>query len=104
MHPACDICRGACCEGMVLCPQNYGYRGDSLDWWRYHGIETKRGIYLNCRCRHLAGGKCAIYDTRPQCCRDFSPGATGCLDAIHRVRPQQAQAILAVLPNTYGDQ
>ena len=102
MHQACEMCRGACCEGMVIRPQDYGYRGDNLDWWRYHGTATGDGIYFNCRCRHLADGKCAIYGTRPQCCRDFFPGTAACVAAIHRVRPQQARAILAMLPDTGG--
>jgi Fe-S-cluster containining protein len=62
---------------------------DHLEWARYHGLkitfrddrEGKRlwGIELDVPCKHLQekeAGKtsCAIYETRPQMCRDYTGG------------------------------
>ena len=50
------------------------------------------------RCPHLSGsGKCKTYANRPVACSRFAVGSTMCVTAIKRRRPDQADAIMALL-------
>ena len=50
------------------------------------------------RCPHLSGsGKCKTYASRPVACSRFTVGSVMCLTAIERRRPDQADAIMALL-------
>jgi Fe-S-cluster containining protein len=50
------------------------------------------------RCPHLSGsGKCKTYASRPVACSRFTVGSTMCVTAIKRRRPDQADAIMALL-------
>lgn len=62
-----------------------------------HGLRTL--VELPCRCRHLSGtGRCKTYATRPVACVRFEVGSAMCVFAVSRRRPDQAEAILALMP------
>ena len=84
----CSRC-GKCCREIYLSVDKaYTENGlDHLEWARYHGLNIAYredsigrriwGIELNTPCMHLQeeeDGKtsCAIYQTRPQMCRDYT--------------------------------
>lgn len=97
MHPACALCRGACCESIVLpgIPSGEVYR-----WFLYHGQEISGGVLeFPLPCRHLETcGRCAIHEHRPEPCRTYEVGGLNCRATIARRRPAQAREILALLP------
>jgi Fe-S-cluster containining protein len=90
MEKNCSRC-GRCCQEVYL-PVDKAYTEDGLDhleWAHHHGLkiayredsEGKRlwGVELDSPCMHLrveADGKttCAIYESRPQMCRDYNGG------------------------------
>jgi hypothetical protein len=96
---ACKLCRGACCESvMLLIDRNpltaefYCARGEVF------AINGNPVAELPCRCPHLSNsGKCKTYASRPVACIRFEAGSTMCLAAIERRRPDQAEAIIALI-------
>lgn len=53
---------------------------------------------LPARCPYLSNtGKCMTYAQRPVACSRFAVGSTMCVTAIQRRRPDQADAIMALL-------
>ena len=53
---------------------------------------------LPARCPYLSNlGKCMTYAQRPVACSRFVVGSTMCVTAIQRRRPDQADAIMALL-------
>lgn len=53
---------------------------------------------LPARCPYLSkAGKCMTYSQRPVACSRFAVGSTMCVTAIKRRRPEQAEAIMALL-------
>lgn len=95
MNPACELCRGACCESITLpLPAN----PDHAQWLALHGRPSGEGaVRLECQCRQLKNGKCAIYEERPQVCRDYEPGSRACLSTVVLRRPGNARAIFELL-------
>lgn len=78
--PPCHLCTGRCCGYFALqidapvTPRDH----DQIRWFLLHlgvNVWAQDGDwYLEVRnpCRHLEpGGRCGIYDTRPQICRDY---------------------------------
>ena len=98
MHPACSLCRGACCEAIILPVK--ARDSDNQRWLEYHGEMTDFGIYLECKCSKLKNGKCSIYQSRPNVCLDFPVGSPGCLAAIARRRPYKEQQIRRIIEDT----
>lgn len=97
IHPACALCRGACCEGIVLPSAPYG-EADANRWLCMHGTpEDAEWLYVPAPCRHLKEGRCSIYEDRPRVCSDFIVGGKLCHRAIKRNRPNQEVAILRLL-------
>jgi len=39
-------------------------------------------------CEYFKDGKCTIYETRPQTCRDFEVGSPKCLMAMKAINPE----------------
>ncbi len=103
MKSDCMVCRGACCETIVI-PAQMAIFFDA-EWRRIRGRDVALGACdprvpdsweIPCACPKLtADGLCGIYDTRPLICRHFEPGSFACLSAIERRRtPEQAKRIL----------
>ena len=99
MHPACQLCRGACCESLVLhLPPT-----DAGTWLGFHGQPIgDRHVEFATPCSKLSTcGKCSIHRTRPEHCRTYAVGGPDCRATVARRRPKQAAAILAALaPST----
>ena len=96
MNKACERCRGACCESIIL--QVNAPNGDVGRWVDYHGTRTKNGIEFACQCSKLKDGKCSIYETRPQVCKVFKVGSPECLYALHRKRTEsEVKAIVELM-------
>ena len=94
IHPACALCRGACCECVLQKPG----KTDDLAWWDARGEATPFGYMLLTRCRHLTfTGKCAIYEERPFACEVFLPGCAECREVVKRRRPARAAEILKLV-------
>lgn len=88
---ACDGCGGACCKFVrikVALPD--GPRGDvAREWMRTRGIvDAPPGTWtLPAACMHLsADGRCTIYATRPQVCRDREVEQSACESARQTVK------------------
>jgi Fe-S-cluster containining protein len=95
----CDVCRGACCEEVILPRVMFlAPTEDIRRWWEYRGelvsheliegIELpEAGIRLELPCTKLEdGGRCSIYEDRPDVCRDYAPGGRHCLETVARRR------------------
>ena len=96
LNKACERCRGACCESIVL-PLN-APNGDIGRWLDFHGTRTSQGLELECRCSKLKDGKSSIYEDRPQVCKVFRVGSAECRYAVHRKRSEQeAEEILKLM-------
>ena len=96
MNPACELCRGACCESITLNVQHKS--ADVERWIDLHGQRIAGGLNMDCACTALVDGKCSIYDTRPGVCQDFQVGSVNCLVSIGRRRtPEQRAAIIEVM-------
>lgn len=101
MTPDCMVCRGACCETLLL----PGSLGLDEEWAAARGLKRfiANGYYTSipaieapCPCPKLSPmGACSIYETRPQVCRAYPVGGPSCLGAITRRRtPEKAREIL----------
>lgn len=97
MNPACELCRGACCESIVL---KAPPAGDPGRWLAYHADSLPDGsLEIQSRCTRLSGcGACMIHASRPAQCREFPVGGPDCRATVARRRPAQAAAILALMP------
>ena len=78
MTPLCQSCNGACCRNVRL-PVG------PLDPEQTRAAET-RGVvvdgvwFIDSVCKHLTGGgRCSIYETRPDACRAYGVGGEACL-------------------------
>lgn len=91
MHPACAICRGACCETVVIpLPEPRHMTRGMWELLMLRGDLTPGGggVRLDAPCRHLTrAGKCGIHDDRPQVCRDYKVGGPACRAAVRDRRP-----------------
>ena len=96
---ACELCKGACCESILIpidasptTTEFYSARGEVFQ------IVGRTYAELPALCTHLSGsGKCKTYANRPVACSRFAVGSTMCVTAIQRRRPDQAEAIMALL-------
>jgi len=96
---ACELCKGACCESILLpidasptTTEFYDARGSVFE------IFGQTMAELPARCPYLSkAGKCMTYSQRPVACSRFAVGSTMCVTAIKRRRPDQAEAIMALL-------
>lgn len=80
----CGNCGGYCCKVMVVPAP----KGDMLTPKRLNYIKTvKVGEnsfhILESVCKFLKGGRCSVYDRRPQRCRDFPKGEKEMWRACH---------------------
>jgi len=95
MNPACEKCRGACCEGLIL-PQTMS--SDVNRWLWFHGFVVPGGVMIPAKCCHLRNGYCAIWEQRPNVCSEYQVGGIDCRKTIMALRLWDADAIEALLP------
>lgn len=88
----CETCAGACCESFAIPASDLRPPGlDERVWIELHGKRDGRYLIFETRCTALTpGGRCAIYDDRPNVCRVFEPGGHDCLATV-RARRTAAQ-------------
>jgi|WetSurMetagenome_2_1015567.scaffolds.fasta_scaffold1237601_2 Fe-S-cluster containining protein len=98
MNPACEVCKGACCEafesGVELdaLPLEYEFR----EYVAVRGF-PKRAVFQVPNCPQLAfDGRCGCYETRPAICREYEPGGEDCQKAI-RAKRRSPDTILSLL-------
>jgi hypothetical protein len=97
IHPACALCKGACCEGFALNPRAWGWPDDVSRWLEFHGERSVLGVEFDKPCKHkCSDGKCGIYydDDRPAMCASFEVGSEACLHCIKTKRIEQSEEIL----------
>jgi len=94
-HPACAICKGACCESLAV---PFPPDDDTAAFLALRGTvdpaprrvpsgEDVVYVYLEVRCSQLTrSGRCGCYDTRPGVCRAYEVGGVGCRAAVRRRR------------------
>lgn len=82
----CLICKGACCEGILLTP--YVAAQFDQEWLKVRAKHLDNGWWeLESKCPQLDGGLCRIYTARPLACQNYQVGGEKCLGAIIRRRP-----------------
>ena len=90
----CELCKGACCHYIVL-PITREKDPKFHEWLKHRGEERFHGISLRCKCQSLTkGGRCKIYDERPEICRDYEVGCIYCVDAIKRHHELEWQVVI----------
>lgn len=78
MDKVCKSCGGECCKTIsipvVISPEV------DLAWLTARGALCEGGNWMIIsECRHLSrSGRCKIYATRPQSCRDYPVGGVDC--------------------------
>src|SRR3989304_4465568 len=91
VHPACKLCKGACCECIMLPWESVAQ--EDRDWFALHGRPFTTGVDLSIPCSkfNCLTGRCTIYETRPETCKKFAVGSPGCRLVIAvRREPQWA--------------
>lgn len=95
MKTPCDICKGACCESIVVTAAGFS---DEAHWLRLHGKDVGGdSLEIEAPCRKLCNGRCSIHDYRPSKCRLYAVGGPDCRATVLRRRPEQAKEILAAM-------
>lgn len=95
----CVVCRGACCEEIVLTSSIIGadFPAVAVEFLTARGTPAaEEGTFaLNCVCPKLnEEGLCSIHEDKPLACALEPVGGAACLDAVRRRRtPEQYQAI-----------
>lgn len=96
--PRCVRCGGACCESITLDLSTTN--NDFLRFLELRSKPQKKADGTVARnfevpCYALIGGRCGIYNHRPQMCRDFEPGGVHCVATVTARRSaDEAAAIL----------
>lgn len=99
MNPACDACKGACCETLVLrLPED----GEVRVWLQLRGRAESNQIRLDAPCSALDHGKCSIYTCRPEPCRVFEVGSPQCVASIRAQRPKDAARLIRLARENQG--
>jgi len=101
MNKACKICKGACCESMLI---DFGKIPDDAKRWLSLHIECEtmdngtEAHRIRKPCSKLQAGKCSIYEDRPQLCKDYAVGSEGCVKAVlmHRSRKEQRKILAEI--------
>ena len=98
MHPACELCKRACCEGFGIRLDADGVSGDSRLWWQLHGEQWPDGMtFIPSPCTRLKDGKCCAYESRPAICKDAAVGNSDCRVAVRRLRPRNWSSIYRLM-------
>lgn len=90
----CDLCRGACCETLVL-PVELGLMSQQdKRFFRLRGDFEPGGLRVDAPCRQLTDeGRCGIYQSRPDACRTYEVGSPACRAAVRARRGDLAPVI-----------
>ena len=88
MIKACELCKGACCETIVLHPRTWGLSAAALQWVELHGEIFKDGLRLACPCKNLINGARSDYENRPDVCNDYIVGSINCREAVKLLRTE----------------
>ena len=80
MNRLCRQCKGACCKCVTIKLGDPLPDGVDVEWLRARGTLTERGEWtLKTRCPYLdKANRCAIYEARPQWCREYAVGGADC--------------------------
>jgi len=87
IHPACEICGGACCKSFVLWKSLW--KDDIANWFALHGVDEGKGVRFPVECSALKDGRCSIYEHRPELCQTSKVGSPMCLDSIGHYVPEK---------------
>ena len=82
MNNTCQECGGKCCVGIIdVYSTDEIYYDDTLVC-EMEGRDYDRAMQTdeNQKCIALKGGRCSIYEKRPQVCRTFEVGNRCCVD------------------------
>lgn len=86
----CSVCKGACCEELVICSSTPGADFPQADkeFMGIRGTLVEPGLYaVSSRCPKLSRrGRCRVYDDRPIACALLVPGGKECLACVGRRR------------------
>ena len=100
IHPACALCRGACCEFMRLPVTMLAEGQDAARWASYHGTydPSAHTVELNCRCSKLTvDGLCSVQSNKPKMCLDAVVGGPSCVHAIAKNRPHLRSRLMILI-------
>jgi len=93
IHPACSICKGACCEYFII-PYKVRLEGnkkwiEAHGYLNHHPVVGKNGVEITIPCQYLDSlGRCLIYDKRFPACKEHPVGGDMCINAIKKMRPE----------------
>jgi len=81
MNNLCGKCGGSCCKLQLVSLDDLKTTGaKSIHYEGETSNKIANGyIQMDRICPMLKNGKCDIYETRPQACRDFKVGSEKCL-------------------------
>jgi len=94
MNNICSVCKGACCETIIVSPRQWGWSDDEIHWVELHGNLENGCVRMFCPCRNLVNGVCAAYEDRPKMCDDYVVGSGSCKEAIRLLRSETTQKVL----------
>ena len=79
-----------------IAPETVSDDESALKWAENHTgvVVTKTSIEVEIPCKFLVDGKCACYETRPECCRNHQVGGDMCRDAIKKMHSAEKQTEL----------
>lgn len=104
VHPACALCRGGCCETVVIPIVPEEMNTDEVVWIGMRGKVVDDSVFLRCACANLTpSGTCGIYPTRPQVCRNFTVGGAECVTTVRLFRRAQAADIFEAMKSNIKD-
>lgn len=101
MNPACELCKGACCEGFGIRLDESAMHKDDRLWWQIHGQQWPDGItFIPSPCTRLKDGKCVCYDARPSVCCEMKVGGSDCRNSVRQLRQKNWSSIFKKMENT----
>lgn len=105
----CASCGGACCRYITIPLANLiGWTNRALPWFEARGTVDAEGRWrIYSPCRHLTPeGRCGIYATRPEVCRDYpvdGPSCRAARAAFQAAAPAAAASWLPIETAPKGD-
>ena len=90
MDADCAVCRGACCEDILVPVDPEALDELTVEWLSARGEMVvwadRPHVRLRAPCPHLKDGRCGVYERRPLVCRAYVMGGDRCLETIARRR------------------
>ena len=98
IHPACALCKGACCEVFALQRKNLAAPADIIAWFGFHGTEHPvLGFVYACACSKLRDGLCSIHATKPINCVEMKVGGEECRSIVALRRKEREKEIVEAM-------